>query len=118
MPKNCKYSGKIFEPRRQNQFYENRSVQILANNAKARAKRQAKAPTDKVLDKNRTVLMRILEDQEQVVKSRDFLLGAGFNFTFFSSSLKFENKPCQVIYEFMIYSNGDSSFTIRKITAK
>ena len=113
--KRCLLTNEEFIPKRQNQVYINRKAQIFVNNEKARQKRLKLNPTNKILEKNRNILSNILGSQKQIIKSRDYLLGSGFNFKFFSQSLLYEKKPCQVIYEYMIYSNGDQTFTIKKI---
>lgn len=115
MPRKCLQTGELFTPHRYNQKFSSRKAQIEFNNIKAREKRLIKSPVDKVLDKNRTILLNILGREKQIAKNVQFLLGAGFNFKYFSQSLMYENKPCQVIYEFIIISNGDKTYTIKKL---
>ncbi len=109
-------TGESFIPKRHNQSFANRANQIAFNNNKARRKRLSKAFVDKKLDKNRTILLNLLKDQDEVVKSTEFLNGAGFDFKCFSMSTTIGGKNCQLVYEFAIYKNDNAdSFTIKKI---
>ena len=117
MQRKCLHTGEVFKAHRYNQKFKDRSSQIAFNNEIARKKRAIKNPVDRVLDKNRTILIKILGNESSVTKSQDYLLGAGFNFKFFNQSLMYDKKPCQVIYEFIIISNGDKTYTIKKLTS-
>jgi hypothetical protein len=110
----CPFTNKTFIGRA-NQIYFNRQAQQDWNNMKARKKRMAKSPVDKALDKNRTALLLILGDEKETIRSKDFLLGAGFDFKFFSRSTKYGDKPCQVIYEFCVIAMNDDFFKIKKL---
>ena len=95
--KRCPLTKEEFIPKRYNQLYINRNAQVFVNNEKARQKRLVTNPTNKILGMNRSILLKILGKENQITKSRDFLLGSGFNFKFFSQSLLYDKKPCQVI---------------------
>ena len=92
----------------QEEFYKSRSNQkfssplnrIRYNNLKARHKRSAKKPVDRPLDMNRTILKRILGDKKEIVVSRDFLLGAGFSFNYFSYHKEVNGVTFAGIYEY------------------
>ena len=73
-------TGELFIKRRNNQKFANRHNQIRYNNNKAQKKRDAKLPFEKALDKNRTILKKILGDGKEKLISRDYLLGMGFSF--------------------------------------
>ena len=70
--------------RRNNQRFASRENQIRYNNIKAQEKRNIKSQVDRVLDKNRTNLHKLLDGKTEITKSHDFLLGAGFGFGYFS----------------------------------
>lgn len=53
-------TNELFYKSRSNQKFANRKNQIRYNNIKAYKKRKAKAPTDKILDKNRAILKKVL----------------------------------------------------------
>lgn len=108
-------TGETFVPRRFNQKFASRENQITYNNIKARKKRRLKAPVDRVLDKNRSVILGIIGDEQQVIRSRDFLLGAGFNFSYFSRSLMMSGKRCQLIYEYCVLDNTDGTYLLKKL---
>jgi hypothetical protein len=110
----CPYTKKSFYGRA-NQIYFNRQAQLDFNNMKARKKRLAKSPVDKALDKNRTILILILNEQNEVVRSKDFLLGAGFDFKYFSRSTRLGDKPCQVVYEFCVIHLHDDQYKVKRL---
>lgn len=93
-------TGEQFVPRRMNQRFASRSNQVKFNNLKAARKRKAKARHDRVLDKNRNILQRLLGDKKEVVLSKDYLLGAGFNFRMQTHSLTSGQKVFVCIYDY------------------
>lgn len=109
------YTGNSFMPKRSNQKFETRENQIAFNNEKARVKRHEKKKVDSTLDSNRNVLMKVLGNKEEAAVSKDFLLGAGFNFTFFSQSVMYKNQSYQLVYEYGILQDKDNNlFVIKK----
>ena len=110
----CPYTKKAFYGRA-NQIYFDRKAQQDFNNSKARRKRLAKSPVDKALDRNRNVLMQMISDEREVVRSKDYLLGAGFDFKFFSRSTRMGDKPCQVVYEFCVIHLSDDQYKIKRL---
>lgn len=110
----CPYTKKTFYGRA-NQIYLDRQAQQDFNNMKARKKRLAKSPVDKALDKNRNILILILSGQTEVVRTKDFLLGAGFDFKYFSRSTRMGDKACQVVYEFCVIHLNDDQYKIKKL---
>jgi hypothetical protein len=106
-------TGESFIPKRHNQSFANRANQIIFNNNKARKKRQAKAFVDKPLDKNRSILVQIMEGKDREIKSTEFLRGAGFDFRYFSMSVTLQGKPCQLVYEFGLQKReNEDAYTI------
>ena len=75
------YTGEVFIPLRSNQKFANRINQIAFNNAIARENRRVKSPILLVLNTNHKVLIKALGSKDSTIKSKDFLLGAGFNFS-------------------------------------
>ena len=110
----CPYTKKTFFGR-SNKIYYDSKVQQDFNNMKAKKKRLAKSPVDKALDKNRNILMLILNDESEVVRSKDFLLGAGFDFKYFSRSTRMGDKPCQVVYEFCVIHLNEDHYKIKRL---
>ena len=105
----------FFVKRRSNQKFANASNRIRYNNLKARKKRTAKASIDRKLDRNRTILQNILGTQKEVKVSKDYLLGSGFSFGYFSYQKMINNVMYFGIYEYGITSLGNNSFTIIRI---
>ena len=109
-------TGELFEPKKSNQHFSCRANQIRYNNLLAKKKRLIKAPYDNPLDKNRTILKRILGNQEEVVKSRDFLEGAGYNFKYHQYQItidKINGITAKGIYEFLIFCIDNNNYKIQ-----
>lgn len=96
------YSGEKFVPKRYNQKFSCKKNQIAYNNYKAMKKRHEKAPFDKVLESNRKILSSILSNVQSKEVSRDYLLGAGFNFNLFNGSFHVNGVSYQTIYNYAI----------------
>ena len=105
-------TGEVFYPRRENQKFASRENQIRYNNKKAEKKRKAKAEIDKYLDNNRSILKAILGNKNEVIKSKDFLLGAGFNFGCHTHSLRKDDKLLRCVYDYAFINHTDNSFKI------
>jgi hypothetical protein len=83
-------TGQEFVPKRSNQKFASRENQIRYNNLKAKEIRQAKARTRKTLDTNRKVLQIVLGPYNEIIRSYDYLLGAGLNFGFNTHTMKMD----------------------------
>ena len=103
-----------FIPERTNQRFASRKNQIKYNNLKAKGKRLAKAEVDIILDKNRTILRAILNGNKEIIKSRDFLLGAGFHFGCNTHSKIIKNKEYRCIYEYAYTPLNNQDYDIIK----
>ena len=97
---------------RSNQKFSSPENRIRYNNLKARHKRAAKNPVDRLLDMNRTILKRILGDNNEIVVSRDFLLGAGFSFKYFSYQIEVDGVTFAGIYEYRVAHIGNDQYKI------
>ena len=109
------YTGEEFIPKRNNQKFASRANQIAFNNVKAQKRRTKEAPVLKALRMNRTILEKTLGSKREIIKSKDFLEGAGFNFNYWSQSAIIDSKPCQIIHEFCLFKNEGDLFTIKRI---
>ena len=105
-------TGEEFFKQRDNQKFATRKNQIRYNNLKARKKRSAKSPYDRVLDQNRTILERILNGKDEIIVSKDYLLGSGFHFRYFQYHWSIENVDFSGIYEYGIAKTTDGSYKI------
>lgn len=109
------HTGEEFTPLRSNQKFASRKNQVGYNNLKAKRIRDAKLSIDKALENNRRILERLCAGEEEKTLSRDYLLGAGLNFTFYSHSVRCNKKVCQVVYNYLIVPQEGNLFTIKKI---
>lgn len=94
------FTNEVFVKTRNNQKFANRQNQIKFNNVVANRKRKEKSSINRILDKNRTILKTILGDLKEVVKSKDFLLGAGFYFTVLTHNRQVNDVIVHCIYDY------------------
>jgi hypothetical protein len=109
------YSGLPFKPSRSNQKFSCKENQIAYNNLLARKRRLAKRPFDRALDTNRNILKRLLGNTTEVVKSRDFLAGAGYSFNHYCATYRDGDLIFQGVYDFAIANNGDGTYTLKPL---
>ncbi|WP_027392966.1 hypothetical protein [Aquimarina latercula] len=107
-------TGVEFTPTRSDQRFATRENQIRYNNLKARQKRKAKSEIDRALDVNRNILKKILGNHKEIIKSRDYLLGAGFHFGITTHKIKREGKLWSCVYEYALINIKDEQFLITK----
>ncbi|WP_299114110.1 hypothetical protein [uncultured Winogradskyella sp.] len=109
-------TGEVFIKRRSNQVFANRANQIKYNNLKAYKKRKAKSGIEKILDKNRKVLKTILGPNEEIVKSHDFLEGAGLHFGCNTHIISREGVKWICVYDYAYSLVEKNIFKIIKLT--
>jgi hypothetical protein len=107
-------TGELFWPKRHNQLFANRKNQIAFNNAKASVKRFEKGTIDKVLDKNRRILKQILGEKDGCIVSKDFLLGCGFVFRYYTHVVNIDKETGYCVYEFILKKNENEKYKIWK----
>lgn len=112
------YSGESFMPKRSNQKFANRKNQVAWNNKKAREKREAKKTVNNALDKNRNILIKLLGGKARVIKSKEFLHGAGFSFGHYCQCIKVDGIIYQLVYDYAIADNKDGTYTIKRVISK
>ncbi|TSA37707.1 MAG: hypothetical protein D4R64_05025 [Porphyromonadaceae bacterium] len=78
------FSGQAFTKKSETQRFSSRENQIKYNNRKATERRRTLSDYWKVLTRNRDILNRTLGDKAEHTVSRDFLIGAGYDFMFFT----------------------------------
>ena len=94
------YSGQAFTKKSETQRFSSRENQIKYNNRKATERRRTLSDYWKVLTRNRDILHRTLGDKAERIVSRDFLIGAGFDFTFYTHSGLKEKDRVIGVFEF------------------
>ena len=99
----CPFTKERFVPKRSNQLFANSSARIRFNNYLASIKRKEKSPVDKALDKNRKVVLTVLGNNSEATKSKDYLLGAGFDFTVMTHGLDYNGAQLFCIYDVGYY---------------
>lgn len=109
------YTQENFIKKRSNQKFANSGNRIRYNNLKAKKVRYAMAPVNIKLQRNRTILEKILGTQKEVTASRDFLLGSGFSFEYFSYQKRINDLVYFGIYEFGIAILEDKRYRIIKL---
>ncbi len=109
-------TNEIFIKKRSNQVFANRKNQIRFNNLKAKEKRKENAEINRILNKNQDILKSVLNGKEKVIKSYDFLLGAGFNFTINTHCISRKEMKWTCVYKYAyLYSRDRNEFTIIKL---
>jgi hypothetical protein len=108
------YTNEQFEPARTNQRFASAKNRITYHNLIARDKRMITREIDYSISSNWNILLKQLAGKDKVVRTREFLLGAGFNFSLFQRAYR---EDSEVIYR--IYNCGffiaDDTVTIIKI---
>lgn len=108
----------VFIKRRNNQLFATRKNQVLYNNLKARKKKIATGAISRILDKNRSVLLRILCDKNEIQKiSKDWLLGAGYNFSYVTHSKRISSESNQIanyVFEIGLLKLDETHYKIFK----
>jgi hypothetical protein len=73
-----------------------------------------KGSVDRMLDQNRTILSRIIGNESEIIVSKDYLLGAGFHFAYYSFNPVIKGITYSGIYEYGIAKTSDDKFKIIK----
>ncbi len=107
-------TGEEFTPSRRNQRFASRANQVRYNNLLAQQKRDAKRPLDLALDRNRSILIRLLGEAKSVTKSKDYLLGAGYDFTAFTQTAKDEMFNFYCVYDMALLIIGEGKYMIKR----
>lgn len=108
------FTGEKFTKKRHNQKFANRRNQTRFNNLKALKKRQLKKKIDQPLDRNRNILMEILGNNKEIIRSKDWLLALGYNFSLYTYSIKIGKEVVPCVYEFIIQKINDNKYKISK----
>jgi len=108
------FTSEEFTPKRHNQRFACRANQIAYNNMLARKKRELLRVPNTKLNTNRSVLKKLLERGNKTV-SKEFLLGAGFNFSYYTQNYNHEGKQFHAAYEYLIEVLDNQKFIISKL---
>jgi len=108
------FSGEVFIPKRSNQNFASRKNQVAYNNAKAQKIRALHTEIDSQIKKNWQILDGVLGIQEVSTKSKEFLLGAGYDFRLFNSYQTHEEHPYYGVYNYGIRTISETKYEIVK----
>lgn len=111
------FTKEEFIPIRNNQIYANRKNQITHNNFSQREKHALTKKINDILYRNREICLNIIanDDSKSHKVSVQYLKAKGFDFRYFTSSLKKDNKIFQCIYDIKILIAEENNFLISKL---
>ncbi len=112
--KKCLVCGNSFAPRRATAQY----CTYYCRNQKNNQKQKEKSLPTKFVDERLHINRKILELNEGHIISKDYMLGAGYTFSYCTGSAIVDKKNCCAIYEFAIVPIDNSSFKIEKLAEK
>jgi hypothetical protein len=112
----CPYSGIEFVPKRTNQVYAYAKYREDYNNKKNNEKRKVLNEFNKPLKKCFEILLNILNGQKEKIVHKEYLRGAGFNFSVFTHFHmdKDIKKACYALYHVHYYKLDDNYYKILK----
>lgn len=108
------YTGEVFYAKRTNQRFASRKNQVAYNNAKAKELRDQMTEIDNQIRKNWQIISEVLKDKPKAVKSKDFLLGCGYNFNFFNNQRVDNGLRYFGVYDFGLRRLENNSFELIK----
>lgn len=80
----CPYSGIEFIPKRSNQIFANSDCRITYHNKRNNTRRKELAKLFKPIEKQYEILLKLLRGRKEVQVHKEYLRGAGFNFSLFT----------------------------------
>lgn len=105
-------TGEEFTPTRIDQRFSCRENQIKYNNKKQNDERKRLGGYILDLKSNEKILLKILNGKESAEVSKDFLLGAGFNFSSSNGAIQNRGITFQVILSTKIQKLNDEIYGI------
>lgn len=106
------HTGELFYALRTNQKFANRENQIAYNNARAKKERNKVNKVDHQIRKNWQILKDVLGENQQVEKSKQYLLGTGYDFRFVNNLRMHNDLHYYGIYDLGIRSLGKEKYEI------
>jgi hypothetical protein len=116
--RNDPWTGEDFIPARTNQIFANSKNRIDYNNAKANNLRKDRSAIDRPRHRNHLILKDLMRDKDDFEVSRDFLMGAKFNFSFFTHNAMVQGKNCPCFYEYALVPNDGMKDGFRIVKSK
>ncbi|HLG34376.1 MAG TPA: hypothetical protein VI757_05800 [Bacteroidia bacterium] len=107
-------TGELFIPKRSNQIYSSRATQIRFNNEKQKRSRKENAVINRHITRNKKILKAILSDAKEIIKSKEFLSGAGFRFEYYTHYFSYGVGRAYCNYEYCIVLLENGNYKIFK----
>jgi hypothetical protein len=107
-------TGDLFTPKRSNQKFANRKNQIRFNNEKQNKNRKENLMVNRQLQKNKNCYKSILGTEKVVIKSADYLLGAGVKTWYYTHEMKDGSQRVYCCYDYCIIPLENDKFKIFK----
>ncbi len=112
----CLESGQEFYPKRSNQVFATAKARNDYYNKLAFQERKKKEAMSKSLDKNRKIITQILGTSTVATKTKEFLLGAGFDFSIMTHARILDNGSNLVgIYDVAYYKLPDGEYKLLRL---
>jgi hypothetical protein len=105
-------TGEIFVPKRSNQLYARRANQIKFNNEKQKRERKENLVVNRYLLRNKKILRYCLGTNKEVIRSHEFLLGAGFKFEHYTHYFRDGSKWAYCVYKYCYVATENNNYKI------
>ena len=115
MLKTDPFTNEEFTPSRSNQKFACRKNRVDYHNNIARQKRMITRDVDYAMNSNWNILLRQLGGKQSVQRSKEFMLGAGFNFKYYQCAFRNKLGIVHVIYN-CGFTLKEDSVTIYKLS--
>ncbi len=109
-------TGEEFIQSRNNQKFASSANRLEFNRQKTAEKRKAMAQIAKPLANNRKVLEKVLGDEKEVIRSYDFLMGAGLEMGIFTHQIKYQEVLWYCVYDYGYVRQKDNTLRIIQLT--
>ena len=110
------FTNERFIPKRSNQIYASAKNRADCNNEKAGKIRKQKKTIQSKLNQNWKAFMLILDNKKSIIRSREFLNGAGVDLRYNTAMSKTPDGTFTffLVYDLIIYELQNNQFKIEK----
>ena len=115
MKQNDLLTNEPFFARRITQKFARAQNRIKYHNKKATKLRHSISYISKPLHQNLKILNRLLKDSEQCKYHREYMSGAGYDFSKITNYISFEGKELPCLYNYVIQNVGEHMILIKKL---
>jgi hypothetical protein len=112
--KKCPFSGEYFKSKRSNQIFASKRNRISYYNREYRKKRLPLERINRRLFYNYSILEIVLSDKDIVYLNIDYLKGKGFDFTFFTHFMNFNNETYFGLYDIAFRQLDNNNIQIER----